>query len=47
MATQDDEDVFEVSILLLKVLPNEAELIKDNCLWKNYNPTSVSSGGPD
>jgi len=30
MATHGHEDVFEVSILLLKVLPNGVELIKDN-----------------
>jgi len=34
MATQGNEDVFELSILLLKVLPNRAELIKDDCFMK-------------
>jgi len=31
MATQGNKDIFEVLILLLKVLPNGAELIKDDC----------------
>jgi len=30
MATPGNEDIFEVLILLLKVLPNRAELIKDD-----------------
>jgi len=30
MATPGNKDIFEVSILLLKVLPNGAELIKDD-----------------
>jgi len=30
MATQGNEDVFEALILLLKVLPNGRELIKDD-----------------
>jgi len=36
MATQGDKDVFEVSILLLKVLPNGVELIKDNCFMEKH-----------
>jgi len=30
MATPGNQDIFEVLILLLKVLPNGAELIKDD-----------------
>jgi len=46
MATPSDEDIFEASILLLKVLPNRAELIKDERYMEELRSNIHQQWGP-
>jgi len=46
MATQGNKDIFEVLILLLKVLPNGAELIKDHRFMESLQSNICEQWGP-